>query len=288
MNYIRILFVSVFLFAKVSAYELSMLAMFREEARYLKEWIDYHILIGVQHFWLYNDHSIDNFEEVLKPYIEKGIVDLIHWTEGGDGYSYVRQPSIYRDGIQKAIGNTKWLAILDIDEFLIPMKDESVIDTLDKYYGEASAIYINWRNFGTGKVTIPEGGSLLHHLTSCSLSRHPRNLVGKCLVRPECVFLDTLWTPHHYDLHPGGIYFDGNAQPLQWNGKEFEFGNKYCDKMLRVNHYVLRDEYFFWNYRYKRTGDKVLLMEHYDSFNIIKDKAVQKFVKKMHPELFDR
>ena len=33
-------------------YDLAVVAIFKDEARYLKEWLDYHLLAGVEHFYL--------------------------------------------------------------------------------------------------------------------------------------------------------------------------------------------------------------------------------------------
>lgn len=54
------------------AYSLSVCSIFKNEAPYLREWIEYHLIVGIEHFYLYNNNSEDNFEEVLRPYIEKG------------------------------------------------------------------------------------------------------------------------------------------------------------------------------------------------------------------------
>ena len=35
-------------------YKLSICAIFKNEANYLKEWIEYHRMVGVEHFYLYN------------------------------------------------------------------------------------------------------------------------------------------------------------------------------------------------------------------------------------------
>ncbi len=276
--------------AALSAYELSVVAMFRDESRYLKEWVDYHRLVGVEHFWLYNDHSKDNWQEVLQDYIDAGIVDAINWDEfGDDTYGYMRQPAIYKDGITRSIGNTKWLAIIDIDEFIVPMKDMTIIDCLNNNYPkETKAIYINWRNFGTSGITVPEGGSILYHLTSCSLPSHPKNVVGKCIVRPECINLETLWTPHHFDLFGGTPYYDGSAKLLPKNkeGTDFKYDQKHSAKFLRVNHYALRDEYFYWNFRYPRCLEicsQVLSQEQYHLYNLVKDIAIQRFLEKLYP-----
>ena len=42
-------------------YYLSILAIFKNEAMNLKEWIEHYILNGVEHFYLINNGSTDNF-----------------------------------------------------------------------------------------------------------------------------------------------------------------------------------------------------------------------------------
>ena len=62
------------------AYELGIVTMFRNEANYLKEWIEYHHMLGVDHFLLYNDRSVDHWAEVLEPYISSNLVEVIEWS----------------------------------------------------------------------------------------------------------------------------------------------------------------------------------------------------------------
>ena len=56
-------------------YELAIVAILKNEAPYIKEWIDYHLLAGVDHFYLYDNESEDNLKEILQPYIDINIVD---------------------------------------------------------------------------------------------------------------------------------------------------------------------------------------------------------------------
>lgn len=42
----------------------------------MKEWLDHHIGHGVDHFYLVNDGSDDNYYEVLKPYIENRLITM--------------------------------------------------------------------------------------------------------------------------------------------------------------------------------------------------------------------
>lgn len=52
-------------------YKVSVCAIFKNEAPYLKEWIEFNRIVGVEHFYLYNNNSEDNYEEIIAPYIKK-------------------------------------------------------------------------------------------------------------------------------------------------------------------------------------------------------------------------
>src|SRR6187431_1294722 len=63
--------------AKNYKYTVCLCGIFKNEAKFLDEWIQFHLVVGIDHFYLYNNNSDDNYYEILKPYIEKGFVDLI-------------------------------------------------------------------------------------------------------------------------------------------------------------------------------------------------------------------
>ena len=52
---------------------LSVCAIFKNEGRFLREWLNYYLLAGVDHFYLYNNFSDDDYAAVLKPYVDKGL-----------------------------------------------------------------------------------------------------------------------------------------------------------------------------------------------------------------------
>src|SRR3984957_13412863 len=62
-------------------HQLSICAIFKDEACFLKEWIEYHRLVGVDHFYLYNNESSDDFLKILQPYVHEGIVSLTNWPD---------------------------------------------------------------------------------------------------------------------------------------------------------------------------------------------------------------
>ena len=60
-------------------WDLSICAIFQDETPYLKEWLEFHLMAGVQHFYLYNNNSTDNYLQILLPYIKSGTVELMNW-----------------------------------------------------------------------------------------------------------------------------------------------------------------------------------------------------------------
>ena len=108
-------------------YKLSVGALFKNEASILKEWIEHYLHHGVEHFYLINDSSTDNFLDILQPYVDKSQVTL--FTSKWDYYTG-RQRDMYNTFILPRIKETKWLLMVDIDEYLWSTKDINLNNVL--------------------------------------------------------------------------------------------------------------------------------------------------------------
>ncbi len=126
---------------KNKRHSFSVCSIFRNESKYLKEWIEYHILVGVDHFYLYNNNSADNYLQILKPYIKKGIVTLVDWPdawgnlseENGYFWSLGTQIPAYENAIKMRSKETRWLTFLDVDEYLVPSTANTILEVLENY-----------------------------------------------------------------------------------------------------------------------------------------------------------
>lgn len=123
-------------------YYFSICAIFKDEAVFFKEWIEYHKLIGVDHIYLYNNFSEDNYMTILQPYISQGYVTLTDWP-----YMY-SQIQAYEDCYHKYKNETFWLAFIDIDEFICPKYEYNIKDWIRQYEGYP-AVAMYWQMFGT-------------------------------------------------------------------------------------------------------------------------------------------
>jgi len=273
-------------------YELSIAAIFQNEGPFLQEWIEYHRMVGVEHFWLYNDKSTDNWEEVLRPYITEKIVEIIDWPSHGFKHHIVNQVNAYKDALKKSTGVTKWLALIDIDEYILPAQERTVTECLSNHFAHAAGVYINWRNFGTNGVSLQANESMLFRLTACSIPNHFYNSIGKSIVKPEYVQLDDVWYAHHFVLKPGAVYCNGDAQPLKFMGIDLKLDRKAHNKFLRINHYTMHDENFFRNIKLARDRgigiEEKIIWGNYHAFNKTQDKTIIHFIRKKHPTIYEK
>ena len=58
--------------------QIAIACMFRNAAFYLKDWLDFHLAVGVERFYLANNDSTDEYLSLLQPYLDKGVVELEH------------------------------------------------------------------------------------------------------------------------------------------------------------------------------------------------------------------
>src|SRR5688572_18214642 len=122
---------------------LSMCAVLRNEALYLKEWLDFYIKQGVEHFYLYDNDSTDNGFEVVRPYKEQGLVTW-HETKG-----LCQQRVAYNHTIREFQDQTEWCCFFDIDEFgFCPhRKLNEAVKQYDSH--GVSGLAVHWLLFGS-------------------------------------------------------------------------------------------------------------------------------------------
>lgn len=223
-------------------YYLSVCAVFRNETKYLKEWIEYHRLVGVDHFYLYNNNSLDRPAGILKSYIDKGIVTLIHWPDrlGQQRDTFMWslgvQISAYENAIYwAALKETTWLAILDIDEFLVPSTENNLVEMLEKYK-QYPGVVLSKAYYDASSADVSPSGSLI--IESIGMIENPfreflPKSVEKMIFRPKMCESFT-WTPYR-------CVFKKNQQPIVLTKLE-----------MRVNHYSNRSKKVLEGERNKR------------------------------------
>jgi hypothetical protein len=114
-------------------FKLAIVAIFKGEDEYLREWIEFHRIVGVEHFFLYDNGDRESSRAILKPYVDVGIVTYIPFADfpeksmrskyGKDQFRKLSMQNLaYGDCVRKYAKHCDWLAKIDLDEFLYPLE----------------------------------------------------------------------------------------------------------------------------------------------------------------------
>ena len=262
--------ISSFLFSKEQKkeykYSLSICCIFKDDSNYLPEWIEFHYSQGVDHFYLFNNLSRDDYMGHLQPYINQGIVDLIEWPlEAACLYHWNQiQCNAYMHGLREYKDESKWIAYIDNDEFLFSPTGENLKQVLKRYEGFAG-VCANWVVFGTSNIEriLPHEKMLEKLVMRCPINDQVNKHV-KSIVRPK--YVQACPNPHFFLYKENYHAVTENKDYIDGPFSEYVSVN-----FLRINHYWTRDLYFFYNYKLPQRLNIQTAMKREDWINIEKN-----------------
>lgn len=183
-------------------YYVSICAIFKNEAKYMKEWIEFHRVIGIDHFYLYNNFSEDDYNSVLKSYVDQGIVTLREWPiQQG-------QMTAYKDCAEKYGKETNWIVYIDLDEFIVPNTKDSIKESLYEFE-DRPIVIAYWKLFGSsGLMKRDTAGLVTEDFYLCW--RKYTN-IGKCFYNTAYDYADDM--PQNTTMHIRWSRFRGHRLP---------------------------------------------------------------------------
>lgn len=207
--------------------KVCIVAILKGEEAFLDEWIVYHRMTGIDHFFLYDDDPLFPLKQFLQPYCE--FVTVFNW-HGMDAAmdGLMNQTKAYIHAVHHYTYQYDWVIFLDGDEFIILRKHKSVHEFLAEFDRNCSAVSLNWHEFGhNGFYEDPPG------LITASLTRRKfkPNKLGKTFNRSDAI-ADIL-SPHRCVLKYGW-WLDANHRPF--NSLLYEG----LTDMANINHYLCR------------------------------------------------
>lgn len=205
---------------------LSICAIAKNEGPYLVEWIEWHLLKGVDKFYIYDNESTDGTKEILQPYIDRGIVEYSYWP------GYRQQLAAYDNCLLRYRYSTRWLAFIDIDEFIVPVKDTSIPLFLQRFENRP-AVEINWLIYGSGGARQKEERPVMQRFKHHSRPKHLLNRHVKSIVNPRMVFN---MIGCHEAARIKGFAADSHGNEIRRNFRDREPQQD----VIRINHYAVR------------------------------------------------
>ena len=223
-------------------HDTAIVAIMKNEAPYIKEWLDYHLLAGVDHFYIYDNDSPDNQKEILQPYIERGLVTYIFYP------GRARQYEAYNEATRRFRFFCRYIAFIDGDEFIFPRNNLSIPEVTDKILSGinfASALAMNIYEFGSNfqdKADLSRG--VLERFTRRAPDEWapplPDGVPGgtartKSITNPRKI--NYFWHPHFAVYHPDCTPVNELGNPV-----DGACSSPVSTKFIVLNHYKMKSK----------------------------------------------
>ncbi len=223
--------------SKKYKYNLAFVACVLNEGRFLEEWIEYHRLVGVDKFYIFDNGSTDNTKEILRKYIDDGIVELEYFPGKG------KQLDMYYAGLKKCRNKAKYVGFIDLDEFVVPTDEsKTLVEVLDdrfSHFKNMAVLSINWLVFGSsGHKLRPEGLVIDNYLNRAEYDSATNRLL-KFIANPRLI--KGCITSMHFAYLRNGRLKQLNEHGIEIDSPWNDYPNNTYD-YIRVNHYYCKSE----------------------------------------------
>lgn len=176
--------------------KVCIVAILKDEINFIDEWLVYHKLIGIDHFFLYDNDPKFPLQTYTEPH--SSYVTIIPWVYNrNDSSEPMPQLAAYRHAVDNLLTGYEWVAFIDGDEFIVLKENDDIHEFLVGFK-HFSAVSLNWHLFGhNGFYDNPE------HLITATLIRRMKmpSIRVKTITRVNEILL--IRSAHYCELRRG-------------------------------------------------------------------------------------
>jgi len=226
-----------------------IVAIARDENRYVCEWVKHHIDLGFDEIRVYDNCSEiplqTEIDKLPDEYRSRVFVEIEPVSENPQFMSYQKGLEYYRD-------SAEWIAYIDLDEFFT--LEKPLAEILDRR-ANVGALFVCWKNYNANGHETYEGMPVAERFTEvCPEIRDPSK--GKSIVRPQAVLCAGV---HYPILKPG-------ASMTKTDGTEcYHAAVSPVYKDMYIKHYYTKS-YEEWLWKMNRGSCDSRALREYDEF----------------------
>jgi glycosyltransferase involved in cell wall biosynthesis len=132
-------------------------------------------------------------------------ISSIPFEQGGQSWAYA-------DALKRARGCTRWLAFIDLDEFLFSPGGAPLPNVL-KDYEQHPGVVVNWQVYGSSGLTTRPDGLVIESFLTRAMTQWVRNRRVKSIVDPARALRPI--GPHFFEYADGALAVTENHEPVR-------------------------------------------------------------------------
>lgn len=221
-------------------YNLVVVGIFKNEAVAMREWLLHHIGQGVEHFYLINNGSTDDWQSQVD-----GLPVTVY--DDNERHKQVQHYNDYFLDIVKV--EALWVAVIDLDEFLYARDPYTDIPSvLREVPQNIPQLLLRWKNFGSnGHIKQPK--SIRNSFVMRKSFDQPVKDQGGTLLEDHTKGIARTVDLIKFDVHKHNV---GPKQSVIWPNKATE--RDLQTALIHINHYPIQS--YDWYKKIKCTrGD---------------------------------
>jgi hypothetical protein len=221
---------------------VAVVTMLKDEEDYIDEWLIFHRAAGIRHFIIYDNGSTDRTLDIIKARLRAEELTLVPWAgrpiDMANAAPLNVQSIAYAHAIQNFGSSFRWMAFIDLDEFILPKRVATIGEALEAV-GAFPNVSLPWHMFGpNGHKEKPAGGVLRNYIRRASdpISRKKNATNFKCIVDP-CEVTEV--SIHHFETRGHGTDTCNDTGQV-FSRNERKNATFYTAGNLQLNHYYTR------------------------------------------------
>jgi len=255
---------------------LSVIAIFKNESNILREWLEHYLMEGVDHFFLIDNDSNDNYQQILEPYVRDKLIDL--QCDKRTHMQIAHYNWYYLDKLKK---ESEWVIVVDLDEFMYSRdKYKTIASFLKSLPNDVSQIYVPWKIYGSSGYFDSPSGCVDHFIMRTQYNHVKTNgmlnndkMLTKTIIRTR--YLSKMGIHCSILNELSGREITSDMNPITGNEKHFQCINEnvLSKSQLHCNHYPIQSYEWYRNVKMTRgsantaVNDKVRTITYYNSFD---------------------
>ena len=268
-------------------YNITIISMFKNESLILNEWIQYYVNQGIEHFYLIDNGSDDDYYDKIKNFKDKitlikdktrikthNICDIKKYDSNSNKYIFDKckaHTQLFLSNkyfLEKIKKESTWTMFIDCDEYIYIPKTKNLNSFLknleeNSKFDNITDIFIPWKLFGSNNLKKQPKSIIIGFNKRIELNDFKKIVLNDGNVRgfgksisktKDLITLDN----HECQFSTEKKTLLSNFDIVKNNDKN-KLNNyiknlNYTNNFIFCNHYRIMSHEYYFNYKIKRSG----------------------------------